>query len=56
MKLNIFKKFFKRKHPYAPVGYIGRKTVEKSLGADIVKRKKLEKQITEEAESGESEK
>lgn len=42
MKLNIFKKFFKRKHPYSPVAYLGRKTVERSLGADIVKQKKLE--------------
>ncbi|WP_371193062.1 hypothetical protein [Glaciecola sp. SC05] len=41
MKLNIFKNFFKRKHPYLPVAYLGRKTVERSLGADIVKQKKL---------------
>jgi hypothetical protein len=42
MNINIFKKFFKRKHPYSPVAYLGRKTVERSLGADIVKLKKLD--------------
>jgi len=42
MKLNIFKKFFKRKYPYSPVAYLGRKTVERALGADIVKFKDLE--------------
>ncbi len=37
-----FKKFFKRKYPYSPVAILGRKTVERILGADIVKFKKLE--------------
>jgi hypothetical protein len=37
-----FKKFFKRKYPYSPVAILGRKTVERILGADIVKLKKLE--------------
>lgn len=35
-------KFFKRRHPYAPVAFIGRKNVEKMLGADIIKLKKLD--------------
>jgi hypothetical protein len=43
MITNIFKKFFKRKYPYSPVAYLGRKTVERSLGADIIKLKKVEK-------------
>lgn len=47
MKLNIFKHFFKRTYPYSPIAYLGRKTVERSLGADIVKFKKLEEQHTE---------
>ena len=37
-----FKKFFKRNYPYSPVAILGRKTVERILGADIVKLKKLE--------------
>jgi hypothetical protein len=37
-----FKKFFKRKYPYSPVAILGRKTVERILGADIIKLKKLE--------------
>ncbi|MFC4698684.1 hypothetical protein ACFO4O_00735 [Glaciecola siphonariae] len=44
MKLNTLKKLFKRKYPYSPVAYLGRKTVERSLGADIIKYKKLEQQ------------
>ncbi len=39
-----FKKFFKRKYPYSPVAVLGRKTVERILGADIVKYKKLEEE------------
>lgn len=39
-----FKKFFKRKYPYSPVAILGRKTVERILGADIVKYKKLEEE------------
>ncbi len=34
-------KFFKRKYPYAPIAFIGRKNVEKILGADIKKLKKV---------------
>lgn len=41
--LKVFlKKVFKRKYPYSPVAYLGRKTVERSLGADIVKLKKID--------------
>lgn len=43
-----FKKFFKRRYPYAPIAFLGRKTVERVLGADITKLKKLEKQLDEE--------
>ncbi|MFW8589299.1 hypothetical protein ACOI22_00675 [Glaciecola sp. 2405UD65-10] len=32
---------FKRHYPYAPIAYIGRKQVEKILGADIKKLKKV---------------
>lgn len=39
-----FKKFFKRKYPYSPVAMLGRKAVERILGADIVKYKKLEEE------------
>ena len=42
MNTKSFKKFFKRKYPYSPVAILGRKTVERILGADIVKLKKLE--------------
>jgi hypothetical protein len=42
MKFQFLKKIFKRKYPYGPVAYLGRKTVERSLGADIVKLKKLD--------------
>lgn len=41
MNFKSIKKLFKRKHPYSPVTYIGRKNVEEILGADITKRKKL---------------
>jgi hypothetical protein len=40
--IKAFKKFFKRKYPYSPVAILGRKTVERILGADIIKLKKLE--------------
>jgi hypothetical protein len=39
----LLRKLFKRKHPYTPAAYIGRKKVQKMLDAKIVKRKKLEK-------------
>lgn len=44
----IFKRFFKRKYPYAPIAYLGRKTVERALDADIQKFKKLEKEMEKE--------
>ncbi|MFT6987960.1 MAG: hypothetical protein ACI9MS_000942 [Glaciecola sp.] len=43
-----FKKFFKRKYPYSPVAILGRKTVERILGADIIKLKKLEEKQKQE--------
>ena len=45
MNLKMFKKLLKRQHPYSPAAYLGRKNVEQILGADIVKRKKLEKLV-----------
>jgi hypothetical protein len=36
-------KFFKRKYPYSPIAYLGRKNVERIFGARIIKYKKLEK-------------
>ena len=50
MLKKFFKKLFKRGHPYAPVNVIGRKNVERILGADIVKNKKLEKEANANAE------
>lgn len=49
----LFKKFFKnfkRKYPYAPIAYLGRKTVERTLDANIRKLKKVEKEIANEAD------
>jgi hypothetical protein len=54
MNLKMFKKLFKRRHPYSPAAYIGRKNVEEILGADIVKRKKLEKIAKEQKQSSSS--
>jgi hypothetical protein len=39
----LLKAFFKRKHPYAPVAYMGRKNFEKSMDCKVMKRKELEK-------------
>jgi len=36
----FLKRLFKRRYPYAPIAYLGRKTVEKVLDADIKKLKK----------------
>lgn len=44
----FFSKFFKKKYPYAPIAYLGRKTVERTLDANIRKLKKVEKEIDEE--------
>lgn len=41
-KIMKFFKFFKRRYPYAPIAFLGRKNVEKMLGADIKKLKKLD--------------
>lgn len=40
------RKFFKKRYPYAPIAYLGRKTVEESLDAEIIKFKKLEKTLS----------
>ena len=42
-------KFFKRKYPYSPIAYLGRKNVERIFGARIIKYKKLEKIQAEDA-------
>ncbi|MFT4653096.1 MAG: hypothetical protein ACJA0G_000543 [Kangiellaceae bacterium] len=34
--------FFKRRYPYAPIAFLGRKNVEKILDADIKKLKKID--------------
>lgn len=39
----LFKSMFKRKHPFAPVAYIGRKNFEKTMDCKVMKRKDLEK-------------
>lgn len=49
-----FFKFFKRRYPYAPIAYLGRKNVEKILEADITKLKKLEKSLADESTQKES--
>ncbi|MFC4699577.1 hypothetical protein ACFO4O_05330 [Glaciecola siphonariae] len=51
---NFLKKIFKPKHPYAPVAYLGRKTVERSLDCKVTKRKALEKQMREEGHKTEA--
>ena len=37
------KKLFKRRFPYSPVAFLGRKTTEKILGGHITKQKKAQK-------------
>lgn len=39
----LLKALFKRKHPYAPVAYMGRKNFEKTMDCKVMKRKDLEK-------------
>jgi hypothetical protein len=39
----LLKAFFKRRHPYAPVAYMGRKNFEKTMNCKVMKRKDLEK-------------
>ncbi|MBT0587594.1 hypothetical protein [Alteromonas oceanisediminis] len=46
MKLS---KLFKKRYPYSPVAYLGRKNVERIFGARIMKLKKLEKIQQQEA-------
>jgi hypothetical protein len=36
-------KLFKKRYPYSPVAFLGRKTVEQILDAKIIKLKKLKK-------------
>jgi hypothetical protein len=40
---NLKKKMFKRKAPYAPLAYLGRKKVKKILDAKVEKNKNLAK-------------
>ena len=47
-------KFFKRKYPYSPIAYLGRKNVERIFGARIIKLKKLEKLQASETASNET--
>jgi hypothetical protein len=46
---NILKELFKRRHPFAPVAYMGRKNFEKSMDCKVMKRKQLEKLAGEDA-------
>lgn len=39
----LLKALFKRRHPYAPVAYMGRKNFEKTMDCKVMKRKDLEK-------------
>ena len=50
MKLEFFKSFLKPKYPYAPIAMLGRKNVEKALGANITKYSKLQKQEATQAD------
>jgi hypothetical protein len=45
---NILKELFKRRHPFAPVAYMGRKNFEKTMDCKVMKRKQLEKLMAEE--------
>jgi hypothetical protein len=44
----LLKEMFKKRHPYAPVAFLGRKQVERSMGCEVVKTKKLYKLIQSE--------
>jgi hypothetical protein len=48
----LLKKIFKKRHPYAPVAFLGRKAVEGSMGCKVVKTKKLYKMIQAERADG----
>ena len=43
----LLKALFKRRHPYAPVAYMGRKNFEKTMDCKVMKRKDLEKLSTQ---------
>tara|TARA_R110000868_G_C10844773_1_gene760347 strand:+ start:1183 stop:1368 length:186 start_codon:yes stop_codon:yes gene_type:complete len=49
---NLLKKIFKKRHPYAPVAFLGKKAVEGSMGCKVVKTKKLYKMIQAERADG----
>lgn len=42
------KSLFKRRYPYAPIAILGRKNVEKIMGAKIIKYKKVCEQSQQE--------
>lgn len=46
----LLKELFKRRHPFAPVAYIGRKNFEKTMDCKVMKRKDLEKLSTQEGQ------
>lgn len=46
----LLKALFKRRHPYAPVAYMGRKNFEKSMDCKVMKRKDLEKLSEQESQ------
>ena len=48
----LLKSIFKKRHPYAPVAYLGRKAVERSMGCEVMKTKKLYKAIQAEQTNG----
>lgn len=47
----ILKELFKRRHPFAPVAYMGRKNFEKTMDCKVMKRKDLEKLAAEQSSS-----
>lgn len=49
--IKLFKEAFKRRHPYAPVAYMGRKNFEKTMDCKVLKLKELDKRMAQEAKS-----
>ena len=47
----LLKSLFKRRHPFAPVAYLGRKNFEKTMDCKVMKRKELEKLAAQENHS-----
>lgn len=47
--IKLLKKALKRRHPYAPVAYLGRKNFEKTMGCKVLKLKELDKRMAQEA-------